>query len=792
MRTLHIQIVLPKETFAFICAVLCFGALAGRNYFSPYVNSLKWNSKPVCLSHEGVKPNVPQFEMLELGFELPSSIEAMIEQPHPAINPFDPDDINVVAVFSNGKISDTVFGFYYRDYVRDVSTIKPVFENCPTAKWNEEFTAYKWRVRYAPADTGNWTVSIKVILGTVPAVTHSIDPLSFHVVLSTHGGFLALGSDRRHFIESGSKTSFFLLGQDIAWPDGERFRGGPNPKYPGMVAGGYMDMQDWIVDLSRNGGNTIRVVKVPWSYEYEWDTIGTYNMAHAWELDSLFRVCESHRIKMVFCFEHGTYTLPPWYEEHLTWEKNPYNRFIPGVDMPDDFLTDSTARAAFRKKMRYFFARWGYSTSLGVFQILSEMDNWTHRDGPLPGNKNAQRNQLAWHNEMLAFAKAQVSYRPLLTNTSFGAPPRECDINAYSSPYIDIVCPRHCYFTERNDNLKRWKEINSKSLADPGVHTQFPDKAVMIDEMGMGAFVGDPGDMDKHSDVVYHNSMWATAFSGTGGAGLYWWSWNSNEYRAANFPALSAFFKDIDFESDHYIRPGHWEDAGRASKVKIETFYIGSDDAERSHCIGWVHNASYWWGNVVGDFKDRNGKVTAINSRTGDDADIAVPTELAAGTKFEVHDLANGTEYGVSWYETRREGGYHSADGVRTNIFGTAKIAWKPGKADWAFRIKRLLNKFDYRFSLKSDTLLSEGVVQAHGNHPLDSNGTFTYHWDFGNGIIADQRNAEVTYTPGTYNVTLTCVDGAGKKYRMKQEIVVVGESVNYTSSFSENRRLCF
>lgn len=772
--------------------LLSISTLSARTYFSPYSTTPEWNSKPVCLSHTGERPRVPQFDMLEIGFELPSALDAQIEQAHPSINPFDPDQINVVAVFTDGKSTGTVYGFYYREYARDPSTIKPLYENCPAAKWNEQFTEYKWRVRFSPPAVGRWTASVKIIVGGIRSVIHNIDPFAFDVVPSDRGGFLAIGNDKHHFIESGSKKSFFPLGQDIAWTDGTRFMGAANPDKPNSYAGGYLDMYNWIGNLAYSGGNTVRVVNVPWTYEFEWDTVGVYNMARAWELDQLFKTCEQQRIRMMFCMEHGTYTLYPWYEEHLTWTKHPYNRFIPGVDHPEDFLTDSTARVMYKRKLRYFFSRWGYSGSLGIFQILSEMDNWTFGQPAtqLEDSKELQRINLAWHNEMLSYAKEQVAYRPLLTSTSYGDPPRDFKISAYSSPYIDVVCPRHCYFTERFDNLKRWGEINGVSIAEPGIHDLFPDKPAMIDETGLGMLAGDPGDIDGSTDVVFHNALWSSAFSGTAGAGLYWWSWSRNDYREANFPSLRAFFRDVDFEQHLFLRPGHWEDAGRASKVSIETFYINTADAKRSHSMGWVHNASYWWGNISQNVKDRNGKTMQINSRTGDDAQISAPQELPKGTKFEVHDLANGTGYTLSWYNTRGAGGKSGHDEVRTNIFGTAKLSWRVGEADWGYKLDVINEKNPgVHTTLRTDTINAFESIAVFGNHPLDD-GTFTYQWNFGNGITSSERNTTVAYAPGVYTVLLTCVDGAGKKWVMEQE-VVVNNSVAPTS-FVDSRKLDF
>lgn len=711
-----------KLTLILFSAVLGGTPLTARNYFSPYSDAFTPVNRVICLSHSAPNPGVEQFDLLEYGFDLPESMSNLIGTGKGKLNPFDPEQVNVVAEFKQGSEIDTVYGFYYEDFIRDESSIKAVYNDCPEAKWIQQPTEYKWHVRFAPPKTGAWTMEIKVYVAFWP-VPQTFSVTTFEVVNTKNRGFLMLnaGEDPLHFITSGDHKSFFCLGQDIAWPDGSRFRGAVNPAFDKLVAGGFMDVQDWTANLGDNGGNMIRVVNVPWSYELEWDTVGVYNMARAWELDSLFSTCEKSNVKMVFCLEHGTYTLPAWYEEHLMWEKHPYHRFMPGIQMPEDFLTDTSARKAYKKKLHYFLARWGYSTSLGIVQILSEMEHWTLR-GPeveLKNNKAVQKKFLIWHNEMLAYMKQEVSYRPLLTSTSYGQAPRDFSVNAFSSPYLDVVCPRHSYFTERNDNLMRWYEVNTANPFEKGIHGMFPKKAAIIDEMGFGTLVGDPNDIDACSDVTYHNSLWASAFSGTAGAGLYWWRWGGNEYREQNFPALASFFSKVDFENYPMNRSGHWEDASRPSRVGIETFYLVSDEPRRSFAIGWVHNASYWWGNISQNCKDRNGRSTLINSRTGDDENISAPQELKPGTKFEVHDLAGSTQYVYVWYNTRKVEEEIYGGVVKTNILGTAKIEWKSGAGDWGYTMQRK-DDFDKEHAttivLPSDhiTTISDTMVPAN------------------------------------------------------------------------------
>lgn len=679
-----------KSPVLILLSLFVFFSISAREYFQQYRLSFEKD-----VNHLELISNLPaaKFSKAELGISVPESITVLVEEflkTGKGINPFDPDQVDIRVVFEHDSGKYTVNAFYFDEYSRDASTIKPVFLHCPDAKWNKNATDFHWRVRFAPPYAGKWTATALINAPSVSEKAFGSSTLVFEVIQGKADGFLEVGSDQRHFRFGGSNKSFFMLGQDIAWPDGNRFRGGTYPAYTPLVAGGFLDIQDWTRNLAANGGNTIRVVNVPWSYELEWDNIGVYRMDRAWELDQLFSVCEEVGVKMMFCMEHGTYTDLPG-DENLDWNKHPYHRALKNIVMPEDFLTDSTARATYKKKLRYFLARWGYSQSLGVFQLISEMEHWTLRGKQtnLKDNKSAQRKFLDWHNVMLSYAKEQVTYRSLLTSTSYGAAPRDHAINAFSSGYVDVVCPRHCYYTQRNDNVDRFNEVNNDGLFEKGIHGMFPNKPALFDELGFGTSVADPNDIDGCNDVTYHNTIWATSFSGTAGAGFYWWRWGNNEYRKQNFPALAKFYADVDFVKYNFVLPGHWEDASRAANVSIETFYITTNDRSRSRCIGWVHNASYWWGNISQACKDRNGKLTAIRPYTNDDENISSPQELKQGTRFEVHDLAKNVEYTIHWYSTRQAGGEMSTGTVQTNVFGTAKILWAGGVGDWAYKLER-------------------------------------------------------------------------------------------------------
>jgi hypothetical protein len=728
-------------------------------------------------------PDYRQFEKIEMGVNLPANLQAQVNEfidsdYKAGLNPFNPDDISVEADFSNGGKHYLVYGFYFEDFERDPQSVGPrnASVDPPAANWIQKPTEYPFRIRFAPPQTGKWEciVSIRVKGAKTEFVW---PPIILDVEKSGNKGWLEVGNDRWHLRYSGTKESFFALAQNIAWNDNSVFRGAYKP--PFFHPGGFLDIQNYVQDLAENNGNLVRIVVTPWSFEFELEHLNNYydRLENAWEFDQLVQQCEKNNMKLFVCLEYGKYHTSP----NEGWTVNPYHREIPGIKTVDDFLTDSTAIAIYKKKLRYFLARWGYSTSLGVTELASEFDGWSYAasegDAQFRKNEAAQKKQVYWHNQIFSYIKSTVAYRPMLTSTSYGV---LSGYEALPSPFsldnLDIT-NRHAYYAERQSNIFRFADFNAPRK---GTHALWPDKPTCFGECGLSRISRDPvdiGDAEGCNDVNFHNMLWSTSMMGGVGTGFAWWQWFNNEYREATYPALFAFYHDIDFERTDYVHPGFWDDAspldGNHSNSEVEVFYNTSGDKLRF--MGWAHNTSYWWGNTIENCVDRSGFKQRLPA---DDDPEKTPRELSPKKKFEIHGLLNNYKYTLEFHKTRTLGGIAATKNYETNIFGTLKAAWIPGDADWAVKGYPAGSDFEVSSVAGPDTLnFDERIVHAEGNHIRDVNKNMHYHWDFGNGQVSDLRNATVVYgAPGTYLVTLVVTDGNGLTDTLRQYVVVIGE----------------
>jgi hypothetical protein len=756
------------------------GGFTGQGYFHASIGTAPDFDVAFMTPNQNT-PDVGQYEKLEIGVTLPATLEQQVNDflanGTGGLNPFDPDQISVETDFTQGAQHYTVYGFYYDEFIRDPNAMAPF----APANWISQQTNYHWRIRFAPPTLGNWYCSISIRINNASNYSYAVNGLYFQCVPSSNKGWLRKGNDNWHLAYSNNE-SFFAIGQNIGWNDFVCFNGGQYHQQDWvsgytLFGSGYLDVLGWISNLSDNGGNMVRVSNFPTSFELELTHLNNYSdrLNRAWELDRLIELCEQKGVKISMGMaDKRNKKFDPSRDDPNSlglWNNNPYNSqnnlLIQGVNHYEDFLTNADARKIFKNKIRYFLSRWGYSTSIGIFDLIGEVDG-----GDYNVDEQTKTEDLSfWHDEMFRYVRLLSSYRNLLISSSYNIGTHPGDFHPGATFDLDNcdITSLHWYKPDRKADKLRFDEFNKHN----GTHEIWDDKPTYFGEMGtfhIDSDIADDGDMDACNDITFHNSLWASAFMGGFGTGLYWWSWNNDIYRQDNFPALKTFFEGIDFQHITFKDPDFWDDALISSHSNIETFYI--NDENKNRVMGWVHNTSYWWGNMIMNCTDRHGISRLLPS--DDDNDISSPQILGINTQFEVHGLNNLSHFTLDWYLTRFAGGILQTETYQSNIFGTLKPYWLGGGADFAFKAYRAGNNFRENNEITYDTLFCwEDTVEAKGNHELDSLHNFSYHWNFGNGQVSNERNTFVVYSqPGTYLVTLIVSDSLGWSDTLKQFII--------------------
>ena len=209
---------------------------------------------------------------------------------------------------------------------------------------------------------------------------------------------------------------------------------------------------------------------------------------------------------------HGQYSR----DVNPNWNENPYNVKNGGfLTNPEDFFTDTKARALTKRKLYYILARYGYSPNIMAWELFNEVQF-------TDAGRSKQWDKIAlWHREMSLFIKQWDGYHHLVTTSS-------ADAIAWDSPIWQTVdyAQIHAYPPDLLTGLNGATAAQAKKL----------DKPVFIGEFGGGESLHDADGRNLHI------GLWNSMMQSVSGAAQYW-SWdeveNNNLY--SQFDSASKF-----------------------------------------------------------------------------------------------------------------------------------------------------------------------------------------------------------------------------------------------------------
>lgn len=434
-----------------------------------------------------------------------SKVEIPVTYDVKDVNPYNYDKI-ICQAFVTSPDSRTFIldGFYSVDFDYSYTT------NAYTEKGGS------FKVRMAPWKVGKWKYFIRVTKDGKEVYKSTLK--SFTAVADkTRKGFLRVSKSDPLFLEFDNKDSFFGIGMNMAWP-----------KDRGLV-----DYREWFTKLKDNGANLTRVWMAPWSLGIEWDTeLGNYGprQKQAFMLDEVLRMASQDGLYvMLTLVPHGEFSS----KTNPEWEKNPYSIKNDGLlDKPEDFFVNPAAKKAFKNRLRYILARWGYSDSVMAWELFNEVDlTEKYKAGPVG----------EWHSEMFDYIKSHDTYRHLLT-TSFSNPNKDPEI--WNLGQVDII-QTHIY-NLRDEALQIYEACKEKidNYAKPHI----------VGEYGIetgNEFITNSVDV---TGIHMHNAMWSGAFTLSMGAPLqwYWWEYTDKHNLYGLFRPLREFTKDIKWDKESF------------------------------------------------------------------------------------------------------------------------------------------------------------------------------------------------------------------------------------------------
>ena len=682
-----------------------------------------------------------QLEKIEFGIKLPKTVVEKIDlflsakgETDMGLNPFDRNDIDIEAIFThNGKVVKRNEGFYFQEFKRDLGN----------NRWWKDTTSYPFRIRHSPEFTGNYKVDVTIDIRGLDVVYASSE---FFVDASENPGFLESGAHNKHMRFSKTKESCVGVGQVIPWVLYDDW-------YHTDEAAGpvnFMVMYNSFRKLSQSGGNFTRMVAAPWFMQLEWEALGNYEpkMGQAWEFDRMNDKLQELDIYFIFCaLLHSPLESRPTEDGTMTpgisWEAYCYNSLDKTqgevahekgltCDRPADFFDDEAALNHQKNYFRYFVARWGYSTSIAGWQLMSETDQTCEygdkiaEDGTVIDNSDNRAKVRGWVEEITRFMNsecddAHLKSTSFITGRNYSS--HMWDPSLFELDGIDFV-GLHDYVFEtepaiqniRNRNLlKRYESVTNLNVGlinGEMTNPKYQKNMFIYDEFGHVPVIQRAYPEDKDDDPVFaynqcadfsfKQDLWFTFSSGCAVAGLDWWNEHDRKRQSMwkrYFKGLNKFKEDIDFEKVNYtmvreakgetyiaqrwpLRKKDVERSNQGSYKKWDKLeaYVQIDSLNHQG-FGWMMNRSFHWGNLVdslpclSDLARGEGKFSKpylINP--ADDDEVAQPINIEENDAFiRVYRLKPRTTYTIDFYDTE-SGEIIKTVEVKSSFTGMLKI----------------------------------------------------------------------------------------------------------------------
>ena len=418
--------------------------------------------------------HVLRYKKLELGMTLPMDIQEKITNFHngtePKINPYLDWNIRVTADFTHPNWPGTISidGFYNKEFTEWMTPIDQV-PAIPGGYTNAQYRALggyteiptdqPFLFRFSPNLLGKWSCTVHIYLPGQEAY-HS-DPFSFTVVESNSPGYVTVSPNKR-YLELGGQP-FYPVGCNILWPI---TRQETDPMLYGKT-GVYEEYRDGVYALPHvydnykntlnalidGGGNCFRTIMYPASTEIEFEKLGDYTdrLAMAQEMDEILELCENRGALLLWDLQiHYTLMYSEMaYHKNWAWdnqvvdaEGNAYDycyKNIPGIGNPMDFFTNEEAKAYYKQRLRYIMARWGYSTNISMFEVMSETNLVvpTKQQGFYSQGEN-WKIYSRWNVEMASYIKSQHNGALHLVTTSYAGEKKPED-NTFFYDVFDVM-----------------------------------------------------------------------------------------------------------------------------------------------------------------------------------------------------------------------------------------------------------------------------------------------------------------------------------------------------------------
>lgn len=258
-----------------------------------------------------------------------------------------------------------------------------------------------WKARFAAQELGKYTYFFRY--SKFGSTLNESTPASFSVTPSSSNGFLHAKNNWIFQFDNGKP--FRGIGENIGWEsrandDSKYFKElHEKPKY---------NYEYMLRSLAAHGGNYFRTWVSAFNLPIDWkhgsnsnrytETDQYFNPSAIKKMDRMVDLSDSLGIYVMLTLGQGASGIRD-------------GGFSPNSA---DFFVNPKSKERYRNRLRYFVARWGYSTSIGAWEFFNEVDNvqFNNRPKPISADSITQ-----WHDEMSTYLKQIDPYCHLVTTS---------------------------------------------------------------------------------------------------------------------------------------------------------------------------------------------------------------------------------------------------------------------------------------------------------------------------------------------------------------------------------------
>jgi hypothetical protein len=451
-------------------------------------------SKPLAIRAVAAdRAEVPVYGRLTLAVDLAATYS----------NPFDSDQIRVDATVQPPQGDAwSLPAFLYQECAR---TLVDGVERIETTGPPE------WRIRLSFDAPGPYTVTVSA---TDRSGTVTSDPLSISATAADVPGMVRRHpEDHRYFVADRGET-FFLSGANVCW--GNR--------------GGTFSYDEWLPSYAKAGCNFFRVWLSPgWvtfamnSADAGYDAI---DLGSAWRLDHVLESAEQRGLRVMLCIDSFN-VLRSNKRRYGQWEDSRYIKATGGpLNAQADYFTNADMLEAYRDRLRYLVARYGYSSNVLAWEFWNEVDIIDDYDSDAVA---------VWHRDMARHLRSIDPWNHLI-GTSHAGPAGDPQVDTI--PELDFVQTHHYGAADMARDLHNDRLLKAAAQDRPHFHGEFG-----ICHSGQRTAEMDP------QAIHLHNALYASVGQLQAGTPMTWW-WDSyvHPYDLYNvFGAFNRWIEGFDF-----------------------------------------------------------------------------------------------------------------------------------------------------------------------------------------------------------------------------------------------------